>query len=100
MIDSRKQFDSESSSEVHKMLGCLNCKYPNCSFIRRCFQSTPGTLLFKQIPVPAFSEIVLRGLIVSKQISLCSEGIRVSWQYITNCEIGIMPSFIVTFFVG
>ncbi len=27
MIDSRKKIDRESSSEVRKMLGCLNQKY-------------------------------------------------------------------------
>ena len=30
---SRKKFDRESSSKVHKMLGCLKCKYENCIFI-------------------------------------------------------------------
>ncbi len=35
MIDPRKKFGSESSSEVRKMLGCLNCKYADCIFIRR-----------------------------------------------------------------
>ncbi len=33
VIDSRKKFDRESSSEVCKMLGCLNRKYENCIFI-------------------------------------------------------------------
>ena len=32
VIDSRKKFDRESSSEVRKMLGCLKCKYENCIF--------------------------------------------------------------------
>ena len=35
MIDPRKKCDHKSSSEVRKMLGCLNCKYANCIFIRR-----------------------------------------------------------------
>ncbi len=30
LIDSRKKFDHESTSEVRKMLGCLKCKYKNC----------------------------------------------------------------------
>ncbi len=34
-LDPRKKFDGESSSEVRKMLGCLNCKYADCIFIRR-----------------------------------------------------------------
>ena len=33
VINSRKKFDRESSSEVHKMLGCLKSKYENCIFI-------------------------------------------------------------------
>ncbi len=33
MIDWRKKIDRESSSEVHKMWGCLKCKYENCIFI-------------------------------------------------------------------
>ncbi len=28
-----EKFDSESSSEVRKMFGCLKCKYDNCIFI-------------------------------------------------------------------
>ena len=37
VIEPRKKFDLESSSEVHKMLGCLNHKYKNCIFIcQRC----------------------------------------------------------------
>ena len=32
----RKKFDCESSSEVHKMLGYLKCKYENCIVICRC----------------------------------------------------------------
>ena len=35
VIDPRKKFDRESSSEVHKMLGCSNRKYENCFFICR-----------------------------------------------------------------
>ncbi len=32
MIDPRKKFGAESSSEVRKMLGCLNCKYASCVY--------------------------------------------------------------------
>ncbi len=32
--DPRKKFRGESLSEVRKMLGCLNCKYADCIFIR------------------------------------------------------------------
>ncbi len=35
MIDPRKKFGGESTSEVRKMLGRLNCKYADCIFIRR-----------------------------------------------------------------
>ena len=35
VIDCRKKFDNESSSEVRKMLGCFKCKYENCIFIFR-----------------------------------------------------------------
>ena len=31
----KKEFGLESPSEVHKMLGCLKCKYDNCIFIFR-----------------------------------------------------------------
>ena len=34
-IDPKKKFGGESSSEVRKMLGCLNCKYADCIFICR-----------------------------------------------------------------
>ncbi len=30
--DKKKKFDRESSSQVRKMLGCLNLKYENCNF--------------------------------------------------------------------
>ena len=33
VIDPRKKIDRESSSEVRKMLGCLNKKCKNCNFI-------------------------------------------------------------------
>ncbi len=39
VIDPRTKFDRKSSSEVHKMLGCLKCKYENCIFIREHFFS-------------------------------------------------------------
>ncbi len=34
VVDSRKKFDRESSSEVRKMFGRLKCNYENCIFIR------------------------------------------------------------------
>ncbi len=35
VIDPRKKFDRENSSEVRKMLGCSNQNYENLDFIRR-----------------------------------------------------------------
>ncbi len=33
VIDPRKKYGRESSSEVRKMMGCLKCKYENCIFL-------------------------------------------------------------------
>ncbi len=54
--DPRKKFGGESSSEVRKMLGCLNCKYANCIFIRRRLFSSmdrdglPGSFMRVYLP--------------------------------------------------
>ncbi len=58
-LDSRKKFERESSSEVHKMLWCLNCKYTggfkqyfihdfNSTIVRR-YSSIPFRLIFARV---------------------------------------------------
>ena len=49
VIDPRKKFHRENSSEVRKMLGCSNKKYENFDFIRRrlwhCFKRNKWSVL-------------------------------------------------------